>query len=231
MHKGARTDLCGGRGVTRVPTATRGLHLAGAGQRDCFPEQGDGLCHPVPLRGGDAHHHRGRPQASRCPTRRDRQLRRTDWVVYANPPFGGPERVLAYLGRYTHRVAIANSRLISLVDGKVSFPWKNYRQNRKAKVMTLDADEFMRRFLLHTLPDGFHRIRHYGFLANGGRNDRLALCRQTFAPNGRVAIHGEGKSLKLGLVFARQNYAPCSVRHRLTSPTSMSNKSRQRPTV
>jgi len=89
--------------------------------------------------------------------------------------------VLAYLGRYTHRVAIANSRLISLADGKVSFSWKDYRQNRKAKVMTLAAGEFIRRFLLHTLPDGFHRIRHYGFLANGGRNDKLAVCRQLLA--------------------------------------------------
>lgn len=109
------------------------------------------------------------------------QLRRTDWVVYAKPPFGGPEQVLAYLGRYTHRVAIANSRLISLADGKVSFSWKDYRQNRKAKVMMLDADEFIRRFLLHTLPDGFHRIRHYGFLANGGRNDKIVFCRQLLA--------------------------------------------------
>jgi hypothetical protein len=109
------------------------------------------------------------------------QLRRTDWVVYAKPPFGGPEQVLAYLGRYTHRVAIANSWLVSLADDKVSFSWKDYRQNRKAKVMTLDADEFIRRFLLHTLPDGFHRIRHYGFLANGGRSDKIALCRQLLA--------------------------------------------------
>jgi hypothetical protein len=110
-----------------------------------------------------------------------KRLTATEWVVYAKPPFGGPELVLAYLGRYTHRVAIANSRLISLADGKVSFSWKDYRQNRKTKVMTLDADEFIRRFLLHTLPDGFHRIRHYGFLANGGRNDKIALCRQLLA--------------------------------------------------
>jgi Putative transposase len=109
------------------------------------------------------------------------QLRRTDWVVYAKPPFGGPEQVLAYLGRYTHRVAIANSRLISLSDGKVSFSWKDYRQNGKVKVMTLNADEFIRRFLLHSLPDGFHRIRHYGFLANGGRSDKLDLCRHLLA--------------------------------------------------
>ena len=114
-------------------------------------------------------------------TKRLEQLRRIDWVVYAKPPFGGPEQVLAYLGRYTHRVAIANSRLISLCDGKVSFSWKDYRQNSKVKVMTLHAEEFIRRFLLHSLPDGFHRIRHYGFLANGGRNDRLALCRRLLA--------------------------------------------------
>jgi hypothetical protein len=110
--------------------------------------------------------------------RRLGELRRLDWVVYAKPPFGGPEQVLAYLGRYTHRVAIANSRLISLADGKVRFTWKDYRQNSKTKLMTLDVDEFIRRFLLHALPDGFHRIRHYGFLANGSRSDNLARCRR-----------------------------------------------------
>jgi hypothetical protein len=108
--------------------------------------------------------------------RRLGELRRLDWVVYAKPPFGGPEQVLAYLGRYTHRVAIANSRLLSLTDSKVRFTWKDYRAGGKTKVMTLDADEFIRRFLLHTLPDSFHRIRHYGFLANGARGDSLALC-------------------------------------------------------
>jgi hypothetical protein len=106
------------------------------------------------------------------------QLRRIDWVVYAKAPFGGPKQVLAYLGRYTHRVAIANSRLISLSDGKVRFTWKDYRQDGKTKTMALDADEFIRRFLLHALPDGFHRIRYYGFLANGGRADNVALCRR-----------------------------------------------------
>ncbi len=105
-------------------------------------------------------------------------LRRLDWVVYAKAPFGGPEQVLAYLGRYTHRVAIANSRLISLSDGKVRLTWKDYRANGKTKVMMLAADESIRRFLLHTLPDGFHRIRHYGFLANGGRGDSIAFCRK-----------------------------------------------------
>jgi Putative transposase/Transposase zinc-binding domain len=107
-----------------------------------------------------------------------RKLRRVDWVIYAKRPFGGPEQVLAYLGRYTHRVAISNSRLVSMENGKVAFRWKDYRHHAKSKLMTLEADEFIRRFLLHTLPDGFHRIRHYGFLANGHRDEKLALCRR-----------------------------------------------------
>jgi hypothetical protein len=111
-------------------------------------------------------------------TRRLRELRRVEWVVYAKPPFGGPAPVLAYLGRYTHRVAIANSRLVSVTDTAVAFRWNDYRQHGKAKVMTLAADEFIRRFLLHALPDGFHRIRHYGFLANGHRAAKLALSRR-----------------------------------------------------
>jgi Putative transposase/Transposase zinc-binding domain len=111
-------------------------------------------------------------------TRRLRELRRVEWVVYAKPPFGGSEQVLAYLGRYIHRVAIANSRLLSVTDTAVAFRWKDYRHHSKAKVMTLEADEFIRRFLLHTLPDGFHRIRHYGFLANRQRAAKLALCRR-----------------------------------------------------
>lgn len=106
------------------------------------------------------------------------ELQRTDWVVYAKRPFAGPEQVLAYLGRYTHRVAIANSRLVSFDDDQVSFRWRDYRHHDKLKVMTLAAAEFIRRFLLHTLPDGFHRIRHYGFLANAQRAAKLALCRR-----------------------------------------------------
>jgi len=104
-------------------------------------------------------------------------LHGTEWVVYAKRPFAGPEQALAYLGRYTHRVAIANSRLTQLADGQVSFTWKDYRDHGKTKVMTLAADEFMRRFLQHTVPDGFHRVRHIGFLANGHRTAKLALCR------------------------------------------------------
>jgi Putative transposase/Transposase zinc-binding domain len=110
--------------------------------------------------------------------RRLRELRRVGWVIYAKPPFGGPAQVLAYLGRYTHRVAIANSRLVSVTDTAVTFRWKDYRHHGRAKLMTLVADEFIRRFLLHTLPDGFHRIRHYGFLANSHRADKLAVCRR-----------------------------------------------------
>jgi hypothetical protein len=109
------------------------------------------------------------------------EVRRLAWVVYAKPPFGGPQQVLAYLGRYTHRVAIANSRLISMDDDRVAFRWRDTRHGGRTRIMTLDAHEFIRRFLLHTLPDGFHRIRHYGFLANGHRTTRLELCRSLLA--------------------------------------------------
>ena len=108
-------------------------------------------------------------------------LRGAEWVVYAKRPFAGPGQVLAYLGRYTHRVAIANSRLVGLTEGRVSFTCKDYRDGGKAKVVTLAADEFIRRFLLHAVPDGFHRIRHVGFLANSHRAARLALCRSLLA--------------------------------------------------
>lgn len=110
-------------------------------------------------------------------------LQRSEWVVYAKRPFAGPEQVLAYLARYTHRVAIGNSRLVSIEDGHVAFRWKDYREKgrQSTKVMRLTAGEFMRRFLMHVLPDGFHRIRHYGFFANGHRADKLALCRKLLA--------------------------------------------------
>ncbi len=106
-------------------------------------------------------------------------LRKLEWVVYAKRPFAGPEAVLAYLSRYTHRVAIANSRLIAL-DGKgVTFKWKDYRAKGRSrhKTMTLPAHEFIRRFLIHVLPNGFHRIRHYGLFANGGRTRNIAQAR------------------------------------------------------
>ena len=108
------------------------------------------------------------------------ELGRVEWVIFAKPPFAGPEQVLDYLGRYTHRVAIANSRLVSLDNGQVSFTWKDCRQDGKTKTMTLPAEEFIRRFLQHTVPDGFHRIRHFGFLANRHRANKLALRRNLF---------------------------------------------------
>jgi hypothetical protein len=104
-------------------------------------------------------------------------LRNLAWVVYAKRPFGGPQQVLDYLGRYTHRVAIANSRLLSCEDGRVRFRWKDYRAASKSKVMTLDIYDFIRRFLLHVLPKGFRRIRHFGFLANACRARKLARIR------------------------------------------------------
>jgi hypothetical protein len=107
-------------------------------------------------------------------------LRQTEWVVYAKPPFGGPQQALAYLGRYTHRVAISNQRLLAAHKDEVCFQWKDYRRSgrEKSRVMTLDAAEFLRRFLLHTLPDRFPRIRYFGFLANRHRRAKLELCRQ-----------------------------------------------------
>jgi hypothetical protein len=107
-------------------------------------------------------------------------LRQIDWVVYAKRPFAGPNAVLAYLSRYTHRVAIANSRLIALNEQGVTFKWKDYRAKERFrhKTMTLACDEFIRRFLLHVLPSGFHRIRHYGLIANTTRKDNLARARE-----------------------------------------------------
>ncbi len=107
-------------------------------------------------------------------------FRKSEWVVYAKPPFGGPEAVLAYLSRYTHRIAIANSRLISADAETVAFRWKDYRikATDRQRVMRLATDEFIRRFLIHVLPDGFHRIRHYGFLASAARKANIARIRQ-----------------------------------------------------
>ena len=101
-----------------------------------------------------------------------------EWVVYAKRPFAGPQQVLDYVGRYTHRVAISNNRLLDIENGQVSFEWKDYRAGGQVKTMTLSADEFIRRFLLHVLPDGFQRIRYYGFLGNRYRKQKLDQCRR-----------------------------------------------------
>jgi hypothetical protein len=104
--------------------------------------------------------------------------RDADWVVYAKAPFAGPEQVLDYVGRYTHRVAISNNRILDIADGQVTFRWKDYRDDGAPQPMTLPAEEFIRRFLLHVLPDAFQRIRFYGFMANRFRKQKLATCRQ-----------------------------------------------------
>jgi hypothetical protein len=104
-------------------------------------------------------------------------LYRKEWVVYAKRPFGGPEQVLKYLARYTHRVAISNARLLDVADGQVRFRYKDYAEGNQQKVMTLSADEFLRRFVQHVLPRSFVKIRHYGLLANKRREEKLAICR------------------------------------------------------
>ena len=125
-------------------------------------------------------------------------LRKCEWVVYAKRPFAGPQAVLAYLSRYTHRVAISNSRLLAMDERGVTFRWKDYRAKGKTrhKAMTLSPQEFMRRFLLHVLPGGFHRIRHYGLLANSNRRDNLALARQLLqvAPPPTEAAAGDASA-------------------------------------
>jgi hypothetical protein len=105
-------------------------------------------------------------------------LRKLRWVVYAKRPFAGPQQVLDYVGRYTHRVAISNHRLVAIADGQVCFRWKDYQDGNQQKTMTLPAAEFLRRFLLHVLPPGFQRIRYYGLLGNRHRQEKLARCRQ-----------------------------------------------------
>jgi hypothetical protein len=106
-----------------------------------------------------------------------RTLFQQEWVVYSKAPFGGPEHVLQYLARYTHRVAISNHRLLSVNDKHVTFRWKDYAHHGKCRVMTLTLDEFLRRFLQHVLPKGFPRIRYFGWLANRRRRELLPLCR------------------------------------------------------
>jgi hypothetical protein len=105
-------------------------------------------------------------------------VRTAEWVIYAKPPFAGPQQVLGYVGRYTHRIAISNGRLLAIDNGKIRFRWKDYRHGNHHGTMTLGADEFIRRFLIHVLPDGFRRIRYYGFLCNCQRESKLARCRE-----------------------------------------------------
>jgi hypothetical protein len=124
-----------------------------------------------------------------------RTLYRHHWHVYAKRPFGGAEHALCYLGHYTHRVAISNHRLVSLVDQKVTFRWRNSAHNNEQELMTLSLDEFLRRFLLHLLPKGFVRIRHFGFLANRRRASLLPLCFQLLGTAAQSHIEPEGSVL------------------------------------
>jgi hypothetical protein len=112
------------------------------------------------------------------PSDRLRKAARKDWVVYSKPPFAGPEQVLRYLGRYTHRIAISNERLVSMQDGRVTFRWKDRAHGNEGKLMSLDAEEFLRRFLLHIVPKGLMRIRHYGLFANGVKHKHIPRCRE-----------------------------------------------------
>jgi hypothetical protein len=126
-----------------------------------------------------------------------RQLFVPCWVVYCKPPFGGPEQVLRYLGAYTHRVAISNGRLVSFLDDKVTFRWRDSAHKNKKRLLTLHVDEFMRRFLLHVLPRGFVRIRHFGFLASRRRGILIPLCKQVLSAESPIAApssHGEPRT-------------------------------------
>lgn len=159
-------------------------------------------------------------------------LRKAEWVVYSKRPFGGPEAVLAYLSRYTHRAAISNSRLISIDDAGVTFKWKDYRakQRERQKIMTLAVDEFIRRFLIHVLPKGLHRIRHYGLFAKSSCAGNVARARELLAvakPEGQptaAAVDPSkptcpccGGRMLIIEVFARG----ATPRHRPTAPTSL----------
>jgi hypothetical protein len=136
-------------------------------------------------------------------------LRRIKWVVYCKDPFAGPKQVLHYLSRYTHRVAISNRRLVSADDNRVAFRWKDYRINGPGrwKTMTLTAHELIRRFLIHVLPKGFHRIRHYGLLANGTRAADIARARELLAMPPPVSEPHEPKVAEPG--EPRAHPCPC----------------------
>lgn len=136
---------------------------------------------------------------------------RTEWVVYAKPPFGGPRQVLKYLARYTHRVAISNQRLISLEGSKVQFHWKDYAQCSATKVMTLEATEFMRRFLLHVLPSGFVKIRYYGFLSNRVRLAKLTEARQLLGAGGQPAAEADEGTTGSNAVGDESTYERCPI--------------------
>lgn len=149
------------------------------------------------------------------------QLRATPWVVYAKRPFGGPAQVLQYLGRYTHRIAISNARLVSLVDGVVRFRWKDYADRGHTKIMALDVDEFLRRFLLHVLPRGFVRIRHFGLLANRQRRTLIAGARQLLGVPTPATASDDARAVDLDPTrcpFCRQGHWQVEILQPLAAP-------------
>jgi hypothetical protein len=141
-----------------------------------------------------------------------------DWVVYAKPPFGGPQQVLKYLARYTHRIAISNSRLISVDERTVSFRWKDYAQRHRPRTMTLDGAEFLRRFLMHAVPRGFVRIRHFGLLANRVRSKNLSICRRSIGSSPPLVLFDPTPSIprcpicQRGQLIAGPNLSPSQLR-------------------
>jgi len=142
-------------------------------------------------------------------------LYRQEWVVYAKPPLGGPEQVLKYLARYTHRVAISNQRLLSLEDGQVTFRYKDYAADNRSKTLTLSGEEFLRRFVQHVLPRGFVKIRHYGLLAPRGRDERLATCRRLLLPALITIPSPESAGAVVNVASARAPCCPACGGHRL----------------
>ncbi|HWI54367.1 MAG TPA: IS91 family transposase [Desulfobacteria bacterium] len=130
-----------------------------------------------------------------------------EWIVYCKPPFRNASCVVEYLGRYTHRVAISNSRIVSMKDGNVTFKWRDYKDSSKSKLMTLTAEEFIRRFLIHILPSGFMKIRHYGLLGNRNRNSKLKICKQL--TNTPVLIKEKPSTLELILKITGRDISKC----------------------
>ena len=158
-----------------------------------------------------------------------RVLFRHDWVVYSKRPFGGPEHVLRYLGAYTHRVAISNSRLVALSEGNVTFRWRDSAHGNKKRLMTLPVDEFLRRFLLHLLPRGFMRIRNFGFLANRRRAELLPLCFRLLQPSDQPAAGATSPALPIHSLWQlsalRRNHAGCRAPLRRATPPPISASS------
>ena len=139
------------------------------------------------------------------------QLYKHPWVVYAKPPFGGPDKVLDYLGRYTHRVAISNNRILNVENGIVTFSWRDRRDGNKRKLMSLPAEEFIRRFLLHSLPSGFVRIRHFGFLANRSKKHDLPLCRHLLGLEPHPPEPQQKSDEELLLELTGEDFSRCPV--------------------